>query len=312
MINDLIQGIKNNNIKSISRAISLIENSDSEYLNLLSELYPLDNKAHRIGITGPPGAGKSTITNHLIKYFRAKEKKVAVLLVDPTSPYSNGAVLGDRIRMFNYYNDSNVFIRSFATRGSKGGLSENMNEIADVFQAADFDIILFETVGVGQVEVDVVEQVDSVVLTLVPESGDDIQLMKAGIIEIADIFVINKSDRKDANKLYKSLKNMLSLIDINHKEEWIPSIIKTIATDGKGINELINILCEHKIKIQKNSNLNRKINQRYANQVFNIIKNKLNDEFWYKDRKIILKKELDKPLNKRISPMRLVDTIIND
>jgi len=148
VIDDLIQGIKNKKVRSISKAITLIENNNKSSSKILSKLYPLNNHTHRIGITGPPGAGKSTITNLLIKYFRENKQSVAVLLVDPTSPYSNGAVLGDRIRMYNHYNDNNVFIRSFATRGSKGGLSKNINEIADVLQAAKYDIILFETVGV--------------------------------------------------------------------------------------------------------------------------------------------------------------------
>ena len=231
MVDDLIQGIRNKNIISISKAITLAENEDDLSLDILSSLYPLKTNSHRIGITGPPGAGKSTITNLLIKYFRKNKKSVAVLLVDPTSPYSNGAVLGDRIRMFNYHNDDNVFIRSFATRGSKGGLSKNINKVADILQAAKFDIIIFETVGVGQIEIDVVEQVDTVVLTLVPESGDDIQMMKAGIIEIADIFVINKSDRKDADKLFVSLKNILSFTDKLKSKDLFPKIIKTIATE---------------------------------------------------------------------------------
>jgi len=309
--NDLIQGIKNKNIKSISKAISLIENSDLNYLNLLPKLYPLTNNCHRIGITGPPGAGKSTITNLLIKYFRKENKRVAVLLVDPTSPYSNGAILGDRVRMFNYYNDENVFIRSFATRGSKGGLSNNITEIADIFQAAKYDIIIFETVGVGQVEIDVVEQVDTVVLTLVPESGDDIQMMKAGVVEIADIFAINKSDRKDADKLFSSLKNMLDLIEKDKKNSWIPSIVKTIAIEDKGIDKLIIDLKKHKKVTNKNfKELESKANLRYSSQVYNLVQSKLFNKFWNSTAKKTLKDELKKELNNRVSPIELVNKII--
>ena len=313
MIDDLIQGIKDKNIKCISKAVTLIENDDKSSLDILSNLYPFNAYSHRIGITGPPGAGKSTITNLLIKYFRKKKKSVGVLLVDPTSPYSNGAVLGDRIRMYNYYKDKNVFIRSFATRGSKGGLSKNINEIADILQAAKYDVIIFETVGVGQVEIDVVEQVDSVVLTLVPESGDDIQMMKAGIIEIADIFIINKSDRKDANKLYASLKNMLSLIDVDKQKEWFPCIIKTIATEDKGIDELINALFAHYKEINKiNKNIHSKLDLRYSRQVYDLVENQINENFWSVNRKKILDNELDKNIKNRISPLNLVKQIIKD
>tara|TARA_Y100000590_G_scaffold399831_1_gene483440 strand:+ start:1015 stop:1959 length:945 start_codon:yes stop_codon:yes gene_type:complete len=314
VLDKLLSEIKKNNYKSISKAISLVENNDFNLINKLSSCFPFDKKPHRIGITGPPGAGKSSITNLLIKKYRKDNLKIAVLLVDPSSPFSNGAVLGDRIRMLDYYNDDKVFIRSFGSRGSKGGLSDNINEIADIFSIASYDIIIFETVGVGQIEIDVVEQVDSVVLTLVPESGDDIQMLKAGIIEIADIFVINKSDRSDADKLFTSLQKMLSLVNIDKdKFRWTYPIIKTIATRDKGIDNLIDELKNHFKFLNNKTNIdNDKINARYINQINKILNKKLLESFWDSDNSKILAKELEKDYKKRVSPYRLISKLLND
>ena len=314
MLDKLLSEIKKNNYKSISKAISLVENNDFNLINKLSSCFPFDKKPHRIGITGPPGAGKSSITNLLIKKYRKDNLKIAVLLVDPSSPFSKGAVLGDRIRMLDYYNDDKVFIRSFGSRGSKGGLSDNINEIADIFSIASYDVIIFETVGVGQIEIDVVEQVDSVVLTLVPESGDDIQMLKAGIIEIADIFVINKSDRSDADKLFTSLQKMLSLENVDKdKFRWNYPIIKTIATKDKGIDNLIDELKNHFKFLNNKTNIdNDKINARYINQINKILNKKLLESFWDSDNSKILAKELEKDYKKRVSPYRLISKLLND
>lgn len=314
MLDKLLSEVKKNNFKSISKAISLVENNDFNLVNKISSFFPFNKKPHRIGITGPPGAGKSSITNLLIKKYRKDNLKVAVLLVDPSSPFSKGAVLGDRIRMLNYYNDDKVFIRSFGSRGSKGGLSDNINEIADIFSLANYDIIIFETVGVGQIEIDVVEQVDSVVLTLVPESGDDIQMLKAGIIEIADIFVINKSDRSDADKLFTSLQKMLSLINTNKdNSHWSYPIIKTIAIKDKGIDDLISELKNHfKFLTDKVNIHNHKINTRYINQINKILNKNLLDSFWNTHNKEVLSKELEKDYKDRVSPYKLVEKLLND
>tara|TARA_Y100001936_G_C16007385_1_gene631560 strand:+ start:344 stop:1288 length:945 start_codon:yes stop_codon:yes gene_type:complete len=314
VLDKLLSEIKKNNYKSISKAISLVENNDFNLINKLSSCFPFDKKPHRIGITGPPGAGKSSITNLLIKKYRKDNLKIAVLLVDPSSPFSKGAVLGDRIRMLDYYNDDKVFIRSFGSRGSKGGLSDNINEIADIFSIANYDVIIFETVGVGQIEIDVVEQVDSVVLTLVPESGDDIQMLKAGIIEIADIFVINKSDRSDADKLFTSLQKMLSLENVDKdKFRWNYPIIKTIATKDKGIDNLIDELKNHFKFLNNKTNIdNDKINARYINQINKILNKKLLESFWNSDNSKILAKELEKDYKKRVSPYRLISKLLND
>tara|TARA_S200000501_G_C20809462_1_gene737695 strand:- start:284 stop:1228 length:945 start_codon:yes stop_codon:yes gene_type:complete len=310
----LLSEIKKNNYKSISKAISLVENNNTDLINEISSCFPISKKVHRIGITGPPGAGKSSITNLLIKKYRKDNLKVAVLLVDPSSPFTKGAVLGDRIRMLDYYNDDNVFIRSFGSRGSSGGLSENINEIADIFSLACYDIIIFETVGVGQIEIDVVEQVDSVILVLVPESGDDIQMLKAGIIEIADIFVINKSDRSDADKLLVSLKKILSLVSLDNNDlVWNYPIIKTVAIKDFGVDDLMKELNNHFIFLNNQNNIiNNKINNRYSNQINKILNKKLIDLFWNDKNTEILNNELKKDIKDRSSPYRLVQKLLND
>tara|TARA_A100001035_G_scaffold150521_1_gene118519 strand:+ start:324 stop:1268 length:945 start_codon:yes stop_codon:yes gene_type:complete len=309
----LLSEVKKNNYKSISKAISHVENNNFDLINKISSCFPFDKKPHRVGITGPPGAGKSSITNLLIKKYRENNLKVAVLLVDPSSPFTKGAVLGDRIRMLNYYDDNNVFIRSFGSRGSKGGLSNNINEIADIFSLASYDIIIFETVGVGQIEIDVVEQVDSVILTLVPESGDDIQILKAGILEIADIFVVNKSDRSDSDKLIVSLKKILSNADTLDQDYWKNPILKTIAIKDEGIDELINELNNHfNFLNSKNSFKNYKIDKRYSSRVEKILTNKLLNLFWKKNKISSLNKELEKKSKDRISPYALVQKLLND
>ena len=313
MFEKLLSEIKKNNYKSISKAISHVENNNFDLINKISSCFPFDKKPHRVGITGPPGAGKSSITNLLIKKYRENNLKVAVLLVDPSSPFTKGAVLGDRIRMLNYYDDNNVFIRSFGSRGSKGGLSNNINEIADIFSLANYDIIIFETVGVGQIEIDVVEQVDSVILTLVPESGDDIQILKAGILEIADIFVVNKSDRSDSDKLIVSLKKILSNADTLDQDYWKSPILKTIAIKDEGIDELINELNNHfNFLNSKDSFKNYKIDKRYSSQVEKILTNKLLNLFWKKNKISRLNKELEKKSKDRISPYAFVQKLLND
>ena len=313
MFEKLLSEVKKNNYKSISKAISHVENNNFDLINKISSCFPFDKKPHRVGITGPPGAGKSSITNLLIKKYRENNLKVAVLLVDPSSPFTKGAVLGDRIRMLNYYDDNNVFIRSFGSRGSKGGLSNNINEIADIFSLASYDIIIFETVGVGQIEIDVVEQVDSVILTLVPESGDAIQILKAGILEIADIFVVNKSDRSDSDKLIVSLKKILSNADTLDQDYWKNPILKTIAIKDEGIDELINELNNHfNFLNSKDSFKNYKIDKRYSSQVEKILTNKLLNLFWKKNKISSLNKELEKKSKDRISPYALVQKLLND
>jgi len=235
MDHQLIQQLHNGDVKALARAISLIENEREGYEELLREL--ADNGSNVIGITGPPGAGKSTLADAIIGEWVAVGKKVAVLCVDPSSPFNLGALLGDRIRMSEWYTHPNVFIRSLATRGSVGGLSPKIIEITDVIRSAGFNQIIVETVGVGQSEIEIAGLADKTIVVMVPESGDEIQTMKAGLMEIADIFVINKSDRPDADLFQKNLRSIMPASS-RATTQQVP-IIKTVATEKKGIGELM-------------------------------------------------------------------------
>jgi LAO/AO transport system kinase len=234
MHEQLLAQIKKGDIKSLARAISFIENEQQGHDELLRSLSH-DRGQKIIGITGPPGAGKSTLVDALIDELIKDGKKIAVLCIDPSSPFNLGAILGDRIRMSKWYTHPDVFIRSLATRGSLGGLSPRIIEIIDLIKSANFDHIIIETVGVGQSEIEIAGLADTTVVVIVPESGDEVQTMKAGLMEIADIFVINKSDRPDADLFERNLKLMLAPSFTKNKDV---SIVKTIATEKKGIHEL--------------------------------------------------------------------------
>ncbi len=262
-IQDLLQKIHKGDTRSLARAITIVENELEGASELLSSL-DLENAAPIIGITGPPGAGKSTLISALITHLTSEGKKIAVIAVDPTSPFNFGSLLGDRLRMSEHFSNPNVFIRSLATRGSLGGLSAKAIEVSDVVRAAGFDLVIIETVGVGQSEVEIAGLADTTILVLVPESGDEIQALKSGIMEIADIYVINKSDRPGANTFIKNIQTL-----IHHREgtDWIPKIIKTVATKNEGAEELYNVILEH----QQEKNTNSRKAFLYAEKVWRLI-----------------------------------------
>ena len=231
----LAQQIFDGKPRAIARGISMVENNTPEAQNLLKELFPHTGKSTIIGITGSPGSGKSTLVDKLIGFVRENNKEMGIIAVDPSSPFTGGAILGDRIRMIRHSIDPGIFIRSMATRGHLGGLAKATGEAISIMEASGKDIILVETVGVGQDEVEVVKYADLILVVLIPGAGDEIQVFKAGLMEIADIFVLNKADSPEAHKTEKQLRAML---DMGFKDSVAPSVIKTVATEGKGLSSL--------------------------------------------------------------------------
>ena len=266
MLNNLLKQIELGDKKSLARSISLIENEAEGYEQILLNLR--QSNVPIIGITGPPGAGKSTLVDKLINELINDNKKVAVLCIDPSSPFHYGALLGDRIRMNRWYNNDNVFIRSMASKASLGGLCPKVIEVSELLKSADFDIIIIETIGVGQNEIEIASIADITVVVLVPEAGDEIQTMKAGLMEVAYIFVVNKCDRASANTFVKHLSNMLVLAS-STKTKTIP-IVKTIASKNEGILELLT----HVKTLSKSLSNSEKNNLNTATKVYKIIQTK--------------------------------------
>jgi LAO/AO transport system kinase len=234
-LSELVRKFRSGDRRALAKAISCVEDHRTGFEHLLHEIYPFTGKARRIGLTGPPGAGKSTLIEKLVELSRAQGKTVGVMAVDPTSPFSGGALLGDRVRMSGVQTDPGVFIRSMATRGNLGGLSGTTEEVATVMDAFGMDILYIETVGVGQSELDIAEQADETVVVVVPESGDSVQTLKAGLMEIADILVVNKADREGAAEMVRALEEMVGL---RREGERKPVVLSTVATEKSGVSEL--------------------------------------------------------------------------
>ncbi|MEO8218760.1 MAG: methylmalonyl Co-A mutase-associated GTPase MeaB [Acidobacteriota bacterium] len=271
-ISRLISGINEGRYRALARAISLVEQNDPRAERLLADIYPQTGRARILGITGSPGAGKSTLVNKLAHFFRGRDQRVGIVCVDPSSPFTGGAILGDRIRMQELYTDRNVFIRSMATRGFLGGVARATNDVVDLLDAAGFDVVIVETVGVGQDEVEVVRTVQTNVVVLVPGMGDDIQAIKAGIMEIGDVFAVNKADRPGADRAVNEVRMMMSLVE--EHSEWIPPIVKTSAARSEGIEELVVAMDEHFEYLRKSGELETRSRERVRIRIETQLKEK--------------------------------------
>ncbi len=270
---DLVKGLFEGSRLALARSITAVENGNENALEIMKAVYPKTGRAKILGITGAPGAGKSTLTDKVVKHYRKQGKTVGIVAVDPTSPFSGGAILGDRIRMNDLTLDEGVFIRSMGTRGSLGGLSKKTTDVVKLMDAYGMDIVIIETVGVGQSEVDIVKNADTTLVVLVPGLGDDIQAIKAGILEIGDVFAINKADRDGCDRLNIEIEMMLEL---DSKEvDWRPPILRTIASKDEGIDELIDALDEHFAYLEESGELKKRREQRIRDEVVMMIQEEI-------------------------------------
>lgn len=294
--------------RTIAQTISVIENESDT--RILENIFKYTGKAFHVGITGPPGAGKSTLVNAIAKQLLEKNMKIGIIAVDPTSPFSGGALLGDRVRMTDLALKENVFIRSMASRGSLGGLAQKTKDVALVLDASGMDYILIETIGVGQVELDIAQVCDTTVVALVPESGDSIQAMKAGLLEIADIIVVNKGDREGCDSLIMELKFALDLRQ--QRAGWHYPIVKTVATEGVGIEELVATIQSHKEYLKRSGRFEKDRKEKLKLHIHELIEEKIKShlkEFVIKDDE--LERIINRVYERKLNPYHIADELTN-
>lgn len=336
----LLDDLRARRIPAVARSISMVENGRPGFEELLAAVHPLLGHARRIGLTGPPGAGKSTLTEQLVRSFRASDLTVAIIAVDPTSPFTGGALLGDRIRMEDVALDPGVYIRSMATRGSLGGLAMSTREVCDVLDAAGFDRILVETVGVGQSELEIARTTDTTMLIMVPESGDGIQVLKAGVIEAADIFVVNKADRPGADRLRQELSVMLGIragramrnvpahhgavktVEARRQErklaqtddgKWIPPVLGTVAVKGEGVDELVGALDRHHIWLEASGELAARRRARLHQRTREVVNRAVRQWVWTETRaESVVEEKMDAVAEGRLSPYEVASGLLEN
>ena len=302
-IASLVEGLLERRPLAVARAITRVEDGGAAQRELIRRLYPHTGRARVVGITGPPGAGKSTLVDRFTRLCRQRGETVGILAVDPTSPYTGGAILGDRIRMQAHYTDPGVFIRSMATRGAMGGVARATRDAVDLLDAAGFDWVLVETVGVGQDEVDVVRTVDSVVMVTVPGLGDDIQAIKAGILEIADLFVINKADREGVERTARDLEMMLSL---GEHGDWVPPVLKAVAARDEGIEPLLAAVERHREHLVASGELARRRISHLRLRVETLLKERV---IAAADRILGVEREVARGFDEREDPYAVADRL---
>ena len=295
--------------RALARAISTVENRTAGWSELLKALFPHSGQARILGLTGPPGAGKSTLVDQLAHHYRKEKRTVGIIAVDPTSPYTGGAILGDRIRMQEHFSDPGIYIRSMATRGSLGGLARTTADVATVLDASGRDLVMIETVGVGQDEVDIVRLADITIVILVPGMGDDVQTIKAGIMEIADIFVINKCDRDGAERVEREIRALQSLAV--RSDHWTPPIVKTISSQGAGIAELAVAIRDYETYLQKeNLAVSRKV-ENWQNRLLEMLRDGLLERAREQLGNGALARYAAEVAEHRRDPYSLVEEIVN-